>query len=431
MPLSLRSTLRTLPQGTLAVGGGLLTLGVSAYLFLALAGRALHPDDYSALSVLWAVVFTVGPGIFLPLEQEVGRLVAHREVRGEPIRPVVVRASALAAGVLAVLVLALALSGRWLADEVFAGNGWMVVDLALCIAVLWAAHLSRGVLAGSGLFGRYGVQLGVDGVLRFVGAGALLAAGVGSPAAYGALLAIAPIIAVVATFPRHLPRLPSVDESSWSSLGSKLGLLLGASLVSQVLANVGVVAAQLIAGPGEGAAAGSLLSALVIARVPVFLYAAVQASLLPRLSASVAVGDARGFAKLVSATGAAMAALGGLSVLGSVLLGPWLMQLLFATQDPLGRIDFLLLSTATALFIVANVAGQSLVALDRHGDQLAGWLAGLVVTMAVLLLGHGLLARIEWSMLLGTAVTLAVLAGLLWLHRPHPGTVPTTAAATA
>ncbi|HEX2417748.1 MAG TPA: hypothetical protein VHJ83_06445, partial [Micromonosporaceae bacterium] len=68
-----------LPAGTALVGAGLGVLGLAAYVFLAIAGHTLDPADYSDLAVLWMIVFSLGPGLFFPFEQELGRLVAaHR-----------------------------------------------------------------------------------------------------------------------------------------------------------------------------------------------------------------------------------------------------------------------------------------------------------------------------------------------------------------
>ncbi|MGH8976031.1 MAG: hypothetical protein ACRD0C_22825, partial [Acidimicrobiia bacterium] len=56
-----------LPEGTLAVGAGLIISGVAAYGFLAISARALGPSRYAPLGVLWALMFVAGPGFFLPL----------------------------------------------------------------------------------------------------------------------------------------------------------------------------------------------------------------------------------------------------------------------------------------------------------------------------------------------------------------------------
>ena len=48
-----------LPEGTLAVGAGLIVSGVTSYGFLAISARALGPERYAPLGVLWAL--TAGP----------------------------------------------------------------------------------------------------------------------------------------------------------------------------------------------------------------------------------------------------------------------------------------------------------------------------------------------------------------------------------
>ena len=59
------------PEGTWAVGFGLIVLGVTAYAFQIIAAKQLSGDAYTDVNVLWAVVFIVTPGLFQPLEQEV------------------------------------------------------------------------------------------------------------------------------------------------------------------------------------------------------------------------------------------------------------------------------------------------------------------------------------------------------------------------
>ena len=51
-----------------------------------------------------------------------------------------------------------------------------------------------------------------------------------------------------------------------------------------MLINGGVIAVELLATPAQEAAAGIFLSGLLIARVPLFLFQAVLAGLLPKLS---------------------------------------------------------------------------------------------------------------------------------------------------
>src|SRR5579862_247981 len=93
---------RMVPEGTFAVGAGLAISGITAYGFQILAFRGLSKPDYAALNALWVFVFVLAPGVFLPLEQEVGRAVSARRARGVGGGPVVRRAGLLG-GVFSIL----------------------------------------------------------------------------------------------------------------------------------------------------------------------------------------------------------------------------------------------------------------------------------------------------------------------------------------
>src|SRR5579862_4677327 len=95
-----RRAVALLPPGTLSVGAGLMVLGAGMYVHLAVAGHTLPASGMAAVSVLWSGVFLLGLGVFLPIEQELIRLVAARTAVGEGITPVVRRFCALSAIIL-------------------------------------------------------------------------------------------------------------------------------------------------------------------------------------------------------------------------------------------------------------------------------------------------------------------------------------------
>ena len=78
MKLATRA-LGLLPSGTLMVGAGLAVLGAGSYAQLAIADHSTAPAGKAAMSVLWAIVFMLGIGLFFPVEQELIRLVAGRK----------------------------------------------------------------------------------------------------------------------------------------------------------------------------------------------------------------------------------------------------------------------------------------------------------------------------------------------------------------
>ena len=72
---------QTLPEGTASVGIGLAVAAVTSYIYVVVSLNALVGGAAAAFSAFWAVIFVAGTGFFLPLEQEVGRAVAHRRAR--------------------------------------------------------------------------------------------------------------------------------------------------------------------------------------------------------------------------------------------------------------------------------------------------------------------------------------------------------------
>jgi hypothetical protein len=103
-------------------------------------------------------VCVVAPGFFLPLEQEVGRAVADRRVRGVGGGPVVKKAAfagSVLTGSLIVLTLLLA-AFTPLVDRLFHGQEVLVACFVIALITYAIQHITRGTLSGNGRFGPYG-----------------------------------------------------------------------------------------------------------------------------------------------------------------------------------------------------------------------------------------------------------------------------------
>ena len=112
---------QTLPEGTGSVGAGLVVSAITAYVFVVIALNALSGDTKAAFSAFWAVIFVAGPGFFLPLEQEVGRALAHRRAQGLGGGPLVTKAAKLGGIITVVLVIATIATAPLLSDQLYHG----------------------------------------------------------------------------------------------------------------------------------------------------------------------------------------------------------------------------------------------------------------------------------------------------------------------
>ncbi len=393
---------RPLPTGipghVVAVGAGLGVLGISAYAYLGIAGQSLPPAQFDSLSVAWSLVNGVGIGVFVSLEQQLARRTAatggHSDVGA--VRRLVVGACLLVA-VLAVLAVPAYLL---LGDDLFGSSPALVVWLVVAFAGLALAYLVRGLLAGAGQYGRYGWQLGVDGGLRVAGAATLGALGVDTASTYVAVLALAPVVAVLLTTGR--PRaLRGVPMTAWAREGI-VGLTV-ASLLAAVLANAGPIAVELLADPREATSAGGFLAVLVVARLPLFLYAAIQAVLLPALAAASTTRDAAAFRRTVRTVMSATAVVGVAGTLAVAVVGPLAVRAIFSDRFDTSLALLVLLAVGGGAMMIATSASQAVLALHADRHAAIGWLVGIVVAAAGCLL----------PLPLATAVGIGLFAGAL------------------
>ena len=409
-----------LPPGTLAVGAGLVGLGAGMYVHLAVAGHSLPASGMAALSVLWSIVFLLGLGIFLPIEQELIRLVAARQAVGEGAVGVVSRICVLSTAVLAVIFAALGAAAGPLARLLFGGDVAMVAALACACAAMAVTTVSRGTLAGLGRFGAYGGQLAIDGGLRAVLACALGLAGSHSAVAFGFVLTVAPLLSAAVTLGPFLADLRPGPALSWKATSGRLAMLIATMLLAQVIINVAVISVRLLS-PRDPATVGALLAALVLARVPLFVFTSLQTALLPGLAGAVATGDQARFRLLLGRGCAIVVIIGVAGGLPAVIFGPWLIRVLFGARPVLGHASFAWLAAGTLCYMLALVLGQGAMALARHRDQLLSWICGVAVLAIVTTLPGEVTMRVVAAYALGSGTVAAVLAAVLLRHAARPG----------
>ena len=399
-----------LPEGTVAVGGGLLVNGLAAYAFITLASRDLGPEAYTPVGLLWALSFLLGPGFFQPLEQEVARIVAARSDRR--IGPVVRTAGCVGASMVGLLgVLALLLGDR-IRHDLFDGHGLLLVGLILVLVGLGIGHLVRGVLAGLGRFGGYARYFIGDGLGRLVVA-LVLVATAGGIGAYGLAVGLAPFIGVALALAGQRELSLEGPAEPVGAFSRALGALLVASVATALVLNMSPLAVEVLAGPDQADEPGRFLNALLIARVPLFFFQAVQASLLPRLSALVGAGRFDELVHVFRRLLGLVVGIGGVAVAVCALFGARIVELAFGADFAVERQDMVLLAGSSAVLMVALSFAQALMACRAQGRMALAWVLGLAAFPLVVALGDDLFLRVELGLLATVSVAAGSMAALL------------------
>jgi len=404
---------------------GLVTQAVTTYVVLIMAGRSLGPVGFAALSSLYFLVTSVATGLFTPLEQEVTR---RRGVeRAVRTWDATLTRRALGHGfTMAALAVGLALAAYPLTVRTLGDRGWLVVALCLALPGYAAWFAVRGELAGQGHLQRYGVQLVVDGASRLVGAVLLVATDHATTAGFGLLFGLSPWVTLAVTLPGWRLRPDDRSPDPASGLTRPLALLVVSALAAQLLINAGPVVVNLLATDAERDLAGVYLAVLVVVRIPVFLFSAVQPGYLRALAEHVGHGDRTAFLALVRRVLLPVAAATAVLCVAATAVAPPVVSWLFDFDQELSRTTCLLLTLSVGLFLASVVLAQALLALDHHLWVTTGWLLGLVGLAVGTALGDGVVARATAGLLLGAAVAAISLAMLLtrewraWVSNTEP-----------
>lgn len=394
-----------LPEGTLPVGLGLLIAGIAAYAFFIVGKGALGEEDFKPIASLWFATFLLAPGFFLPLEQEVGRAIAHRRALGQGGLPVVKRVMWLGLIMATVVCVAILAVSPFITRVFFEGN-WLVTVALLTGFLCYApAHLARGICSGSGRFGSYAVVMGADGFMRIALCVVLAVLGVTAVAAYGFVVALAPLFGVVIVASRGALRTEDGPPAAWSEVTPNLGYLLMGTVLAAALVNAGPLTTDLLADSSQAADVTRFANAVLLARVPLFLFQAVQAALLPRLARLAAMGDLEEFRAGFRRLMLVVLAVGVSGTIGAFLVGPWGYDLVFGGE--INRRTLTLLALGSACYMVALATAQAVIALHGHALVALGWVTGMgTFALVTAVAGHDLFLRVELGLVAGSGAAM-------------------------
>jgi O-antigen/teichoic acid export membrane protein len=405
------------PEGTYSVAAGIAVGGITAYAFLSLAYRQLATTDskvgYKAVFGLWVIVFTICPGFFQPIEQEVGRALASRRAQGIGGGPLVKRAATLG-GILAFAAIVVCLAAMSpITSKVFHHSTMLYASLIIGIVAYYLAYTARGALAGNGRFGPYGEMIAAEGIVRLIATAVLFVVGVRTPGVYGLVLVLPPIAAIGISLRGQKHLLEPGPKAPYSELSTALGWLLGGSLLLQALSYAPYITAVALAKPSQDNLVADFAAGILIARIPLLGFQAIQAALLPKLARLAGAGEEVEFRKALRQICMIVLAVGLVGVVGGFAVGHLAGTILFGTKFTLSNTDVGLLAIGSGAFIFALTLAQALIALRSYAASTLSWLVGIIGCAAGAALTHDLFLRSELSYAIGASCAAAAMLGCL------------------
>jgi O-antigen/teichoic acid export membrane protein len=399
----------TLPdaRSPLWVAAGGAYAGVTTYVLLVLTARALGPDEYGVFSLFWSGFVLVGIGVFLPIEQ----VLARRRAGGGPPA-----AGLFGAGIRVAFIFAGLCVAAITTFQVIVGGGAGVGLGAVFAFTMGAAGYAlqqpaRGVLSGRLDLRGYATVLVVDGSVRTVGVIALWMTGASNAGPYmisvGASTLVAGVVGGWLVRRDGHPFRAKASTASTPGIGREASGLVVALLCMQGLLNSPVLMAGAFgAGP---AFTGSLMAIASVARIPVFLTQAGQATYVGRIATAHHRHDKQVVRRLVVLVAATVGAMALLTLLGAVALGPQLVRVVFGPEFVVGRLTCALIAAGVGAYLIASVANDVSVAVGAHARAALIWLFAAAAGAAPAVVLSDTVLRTTLPMLVGSAVAAAAL----------------------
>jgi O-antigen/teichoic acid export membrane protein len=381
----------------LSVGIGLT--GLITFAYFSLASHSLDPGDYGRISLLWSAVFITVSVLYRPVEQLLARTIADHDERGVPGNEhLKVAARIQLALALVFVAVALVLRGP-IQDDLFGGSATLYWILVVAVLAYAASYFARGFLAGHHRFGLYGGLVLMEASSRCLFA---LAVAVGIAEGQDAValgMAATPIVSLAVVpwaLARRLRTPPpalseAADPESEAAGEPEFTLAHGSGFAAAVLLimlseqtflNAGPLLVEASEGAAGAALAGFTFNVLLIARAPLQLFQAVQASILPHLTRLRAGGETDPFRRSVNLTLLAIAVFAACVALVMLAVGPALMDLVFGGEFDYERGGLVLVSIGMGLYLSAATLNQALLAHGRAPQAAVSW--GLIAAAFVL-----------------------------------------------
>ena len=411
-PNSTASSRVAIPEGTVAVGIGLFVAGVSAYVFFKIGQQALGQDGFKPIVAMWFIAFALIPGFFLPIEQEVSRALSHRRAIGEGGLPIVKRVLHITIIIFGALCIAVFALSKQINSNLFDGNSAVTWCLLLSLATYAPMHLARGICSGNARFGSYGLIIGLDGAIRVLSCAALWIAGVTNIGAYALTIALSPVAGIVIAALSGKLKTEAGPAASWSEVTPNLGWLLLGSLFAAALVNAGPITVDILGHDAPPELVTRFGNAVIFARIPLFLFQAVQAALLPRLARLAAQRKLSEFKRGLRQLFILVSSVGIIGTVGAFVIGPWVLELVY--EGGIDRRTMTLLAFASALYMLALAIAQAVIALSGHAQVAVGWCAGFAAfALVAWLSSNDLYLRVELALVASSLVSLAIFIAVL------------------
>lgn len=377
------------------------TAAVSTFVIQWAVGRFSSPELTAEFLVYWSLLFAAF-GIVGGVRNETTRAVGSARKFGES-RTRALTATLLLGGGIGLLVVVTA--PLW-AEHLVPSTAPAIIPVIGLSVLLYSCHVTlMGALSGRESWTHFSGLMIAEACVRLVLVGVVILAA-------GGLLALEVAVAVSAlTWIGLLLLAPEYRHAVAARTDVRLGRLvrnhlfaIASSVSSSALITGFPVLMQLTSSDADAAVLASTIFAISLTRSPIMI--PLQAFQGVAIVAFVR-SERNPLAALLKPLGA-LAALGAVGAVAAGLLGPWLMDVLFAGKYEVSAGTFAGLMLAAATLAALTLTGTASIAKSAHVGYTAGWTVASLIALGLLFLPLSLPVRSITALVVGPLAGLAV-----------------------
>ena len=385
------------------VAGAAAIVAIAGYLILVVAASRLGPERYSIFASFWSALYLAVGSVF-GIQQEVTRQVAlMAKTKSSTTTP---RLIVVAIGVSAVLGAAILLTSSLWAPQAFQSNSLLFVVLIAAGVVLYAGQsVLLGSLAGRAEWGRYSIVLIAEAVSRlgFVLIAVSVATAAG-PLAFATVAAMG--IWLVLLFTR-VTRQAVRARGQFQMMSSVAHFLqsIGGASASAILVTGFPLLLSLSERDSDRGPLGVVILVITLTRAPVLVpMNAFLGMLIGRLSNKTGVVNW----SLVKTPFLIMVATTFVVAVGGYFAGSPLISLVFGHGYVADSWFVAGAAVDAGMVGILSLTGVVVLASEKHGAYLCGWLIAALASALALFLPIDLQHRVLLSLAVGPLIGIGV-----------------------
>lgn len=358
-----------LPKGSFLAMLALSLSSITSYLIVIIANNKLNSTEYKFLSVLWAIIFIIGPGLFHPIEQIISSSLQQHKNKKKVIdyyfkKTLILNLYAI------VLLCAFTLAYRM--------DFSTFIVIAVGIVSFSCLYFIRGLATGTFSNFIYSLLILFEGLSRFfVVLTIAYLFKINNAILYLAALSITPLFSLLFTKSLLSKSINSNMAINETQKSSRFRYLILASCISQTFAYSPLLAVNY-------SYSRSFTNAFFISRIPILLFLSIQGLLLPILASQTNQKDIA--KKTLDTTLKFVISVCSLGLFFVYFIGVYIGKILFGKNSfNISSINLTILCLSSIFIIIAQYTSQLLIAKQKNYSQIFIWIIGLIIYWGMIL----------------------------------------------